>query len=628
MRIELPQRRLGQQRASGDSVKRSTYGVKLERSSPLVLPRHPDAPRRHPWKQWAKQQQAEGPIAIDLFSGAGGLSLGLERAGYRVVLSADHDSAAVQTHLANFPGAALNLDLSSPDEIDGLIELLSDLEVDLVAGGPPCQPFSRAGRSKIRDLVERGHRDPLDPRRELWQAMLRVIEETKPKAVLMENVPDMALGDDMRTVRHMARELERWGYDTDMRIVDAWRYGVPQHRQRLIFVAVREGFFEWPKDTGEAIPLKDVLSDLPKLRDATGARELRYRGAKTDFQREAREGVAPKDASLLYDHVTRPVREDDRKAFALLKPGARYSELPEELKRYRDDIFDDKYNRLPWDGLSRSITAHLAKDGYWYIHPREHRTITVREAARIQTFPDYFRFSGSRSDAFRLIGNAVPPKLGEVMGRELLAAVERGASAEPQGSKERSLRREALLHWQSHEQGLASRCLDNPWWATVAAVAGARNAEKAESVLTTAATPSDYLTRRNENGDDFGLSATALAQLDSVAKRVAEGTWEQALAELPAPTATWVEAIGFGRRHLIASAPVLRVATRLSGSNRPSGVPARILLGQLVGYDEDAPQIQAAVIDLAASVCRPRRPTCGKCPLQTLCRSANKADLR
>ncbi len=609
-------------------MKRSAYGVKLERSSPLDLPRHPDAPRRHPWKEWAKQQQAEGPIAIDLFSGAGGLSLGLERAGYRVVLSADHDSAAVQTHLANFPGAALNLDLSTPNEIDGLIELLGDLELDLVAGGPPCQPFSRAGRSKIRDLVERGHRDPLDPRRELWQAMLRVIEATKPKAVLMENVPDMALGDDMRTVRHIARELEKWGYDTDMRIVDAWRYGVPQHRQRLIFVAVREGFFEWPKDTGEAIPLKDVLSDLPRLGNKTGARELRYRGAKTDFQREAREAVAPEDASRVYDHITRPVREDDRRAFALLKPGARYSELPEELKRYRDDIFDDKYNRLPWGGLSRSITAHLAKDGYWYIHPREHRTITVREAARIQTFPDHFRFSGSRSDAFRLIGNAVPPKLGEVMGRELLAAVERGASAEPQGSKERNLRRQALLHWQSHEQGLASRSLDNPWQATVAAVAGARNEETAARVLAAAATPSDYLSRRDDDGDDFGLRATALTQLDSVAKRVVEGSWERALAELPAPTATWVEAIGFGRRHLIASAPVLRVATRLSGLNRPSGVPARLLFGQLVGYDENAPQVQAAVIDLAATVCRPRRPSCVQCPLRMLCRSASNAELR
>lgn len=609
-------------------MKRSPYGVKLERSSPLSLPRHPDAPRRHPWKDWARQRQTQGPIAVDLFSGAGGLSLGLERAGYQVVLSVDHDAAAVQTHLANFPGAALNLDLSSPDEIDGLIELLSGLELDLVAGGPPCQPFSRAGRSKIRDLVQRGYRDPLDPRRELWQAMLRVIEETKPKAVLMENVPDMALGDDMRTVRHMARELENWGYDTDMRIVDAWRYGVPQHRQRLIFVAVRQGFYEWPKDSGEPISLRDVISDLPRLGNTTGARELKYRGPKTDFQREARGEVAPEHASLVFDHVTRPVREDDRRAFELLKPGARYSELPEDLKRYRDDIFDDKYNRLPWTGLSRSITAHLAKDGYWYIHPREHRTITVREAARIQTFPDHFRFSGSRSDAFRLIGNAVPPRLGEVVGRELLAAVERGASHEPQGSRERSLRRNALLEWAEQQQGLASRCVGSPWRATVAAITGVRSADTAERVLRAAPSPAAYASSRSETGEGFGLRVTALAQLDSVARMVDEGSWEQALAELPANTTKWVEAIGFGRRHLVTSAPVLRVATRLNGADRPSGVPARVLLGQLIGYSDNAPSVQAAVIDLAGTICSPRRPTCAQCPLQMLCKSANNAASR
>ncbi|GMA37556.1 DNA cytosine methyltransferase [Demequina litorisediminis] len=106
------------------------------------------------------------------------------------------------------------------------------------------------------------------------------------------------------------------------------------------------------------------------------------------------------------------MRADDKQAFELMTSSTLYSELPERLKRYRSDTFNDKYKRLPWDDLSRTITAHIAKDGYWYIHPAEHRTLTVREAARIQTFPDDFRFSGTRSDAFRQIGNAVPPLLG------------------------------------------------------------------------------------------------------------------------------------------------------------------------------------------------------------------------
>ena len=107
-----------------------------------------------------------------------------------------------------------------------------------------------------------------------------------------------------------------------------------------------------------------------------------------------------------------------------MKPGTRYGDLPKHLRRYRDDIFDDKYNRLSWDDVSRSITAHIAKDGYWYIHPSEQRTLTVREAARIQTFPDHFRFAGTRSHAFRQIGNAVPVALAEAIGRQIAALFE------------------------------------------------------------------------------------------------------------------------------------------------------------------------------------------------------------
>ena len=118
-------------------------------------------------------------------------------------------------------------------------------------------------------------------------------------------------------------------------------------------------------------------------------------------------------------------------AFELIDSKTRYSDLPTELKRYRDDIFDDKYKRLDGDDVSRTITAHIAKDGYWYIHPEQNRTLTVREAARLQTFPDYFRFAGPPSAAFKQIGNAVPPRLGLAVGRAVLEALKTSGSPPP-----------------------------------------------------------------------------------------------------------------------------------------------------------------------------------------------------
>jgi DNA (cytosine-5)-methyltransferase 1 len=181
------------------------------RSVALRLQSDGRAPDWHGWPSWAARERR--PLAVDLFAGGGGLSLGLEDAGFRVALAADHDVWAVETHAANFRGLSAELDLSDRAAEERLVRLLVQAEITLIAGGPPCQPFSRAGRSAIRHLVTAGRRDPHDDRRDLWQSWLRVVLAVRPRAVLLENVPDMALGDDLVVVRHItaARTLPALG---------------------------------------------------------------------------------------------------------------------------------------------------------------------------------------------------------------------------------------------------------------------------------------------------------------------------------------------------------------------------------------------------------------------------------
>lgn len=416
--------------ARGDS--KGFYGVKLVRGPFVQLEPNPDScTSSKDLKALVRSARSSGyRVAADLFCGAGGLSLGLEMAGWKTLVGVDHDADALQTHRHHFGGMTLDWDLADDDRVEELGKLLADVKVDLIAGGPPCQPFSKAGRSLIRELVRSGRRDAHDARKGLWQGFLRIIQTARPSAVLMENVPDMALDRDMLVLRTMVDELENIGYSVHARIVDTWRYEVPQHRQRLFLIALAENVgFTWPEPSEQPVTLRNAIGDLPPVeggwRPKGGADGwCSYDTPRSRFQETARVGLPPEDEFRIRDHITRPVRPDDAEAFARMGPETKYSDLPEELKRYRDDIFDDKYKRLDYDDFCRTITAHISKDGYWYIHPEQDRTLSVREAARIQTFPDYFRFAGPPSAAFRQIGNAVPPNMGLALGKAILTSLD------------------------------------------------------------------------------------------------------------------------------------------------------------------------------------------------------------
>ena len=616
-----------------------SIGVDLERLPPLQLPPHPEAARTHRFKRWVEDQKR--PIAVDLFCGAGGLGQGLEDAGFAVALAVDTDRPALKTHQHNMPGVALQKDLANPDHVDSIVRMLKGIDVDLIAGGPPCQPFSRAGRSKIRSLVEQGERDARDRRAELWRSFVEIVERVRPKAVLMENVPDMALGDDVLTIRLIARRLSEIGYFTETRLLDAWRYGVPQHRQRMILVAVPDDRrFEWP-DEEDVVTLRDAIGDLPRLKD-TGAREMPTSRKTTlsAFQKKARSGM--NGQKIVWDHFTRPVRDDDREAFEMLEPGMRYDDLPARLRRYRSDIFKDKYNKLDWSEVSRSITAHIAKDGYWYIHPDrgQARTITVREAARIQTFPDHFRFAGSRSDAFRQIGNAVPPALGEVLGRQILAALARkkiAPSKTPAASLSRI--RDQLVAWGAKDARNAPwRHPGDPWIALagvlLADLSGADD-KFVQQFL------DDFPKRRR--GLDVAIRKAAggypatqrrsLKRLAAIAKALGtrKNAWEQdewvAAGRLTPTEQAHVEMLGFGEPQLIPTTPSMRVVARLTDStvdteNRLSA--GKMTLGHFVGLNEDSPAVGAALHALGRIICTQNDPNCGVCPVARSCPSSRR----
>jgi DNA (cytosine-5)-methyltransferase 1 len=566
---------------------------------------------------------------VDLFSGCGGLGLGLERAGFNVVAAADSDEAALETYAANLESLTWGGDLSDPA---AFVEHLAEVgikTVDLVAGGPPCQPFSRAGSSKIRSLVAEGSRVSDDARVELWQSFMAVVDALDPQAVMLENVPDMASWDDGSILLAVMQALIDRGYATDARVLQAERHGVPQHRQRLFVVARRSGKFSWPRRSPSRVDLKAAIGDLPEIDAGGGDLVMPYAGPLSPFQIRARRGMPRRQQAIIHDHISRAVREDDAEAFALLKPGQTYRDLPDRLKRYRDDIFDDKYKRLSWDDVSRTITAHIARDGYWYIHPEQQRTLSIREAARLQTFPDEFRFCGHPSVQYRQIGNAVPPALGHAVARRVRAAL---ASHEPARNSSFG---ERLRGWRasaSSEYGQASA-----WAVLVGELCLPRRTQSQEpellrSAIEIAPSASAVSDQAAALRDLLGLAAAkrlteaATAICHRHDGQLPEATEDlRALPRVGTHTAAMVRCFGFGQPTPLTSQGVRRIIERVTGQPSSSVWTSRLQLVRLAGARGPDVAFNGALLRLAEERCLPSKPLCGACPVRPECKHGNRA---
>ncbi len=575
------------------------------------------------------------PTAVDLFAGCGGLSLGLHQAGFDVLVGADSDGWAMESHAANLPGLTWTGDLTDPTHFLQTLEVWGIERVDLVAGGVPCQPFSRAGRPRIERLVESGERTAHDERADLWQSFIAVVERLRPDVVLVENVPDLPRWNDGEVLIGFHETLHDLGYSVEARILDGFRFGVPQHRQRLILVGLSQGRQPlWPEPTEDLVTLKDAIHDLPVIPRAQRAEALPYDPSRTrgNFQREMRKGMAAKDAELVWDHISRDVRRDDMEAFGLLKEGQTYLDLPQRLRRYRSDVFTDKYKRLAWGDLCRSITAHIAKDGYWYIHPEQHRTLSVREAARVQTFPDNFRFAGTQTHRYRQIGNAVPVRLGRVVGETILQALD----GPPDSARAHDTFREHLLRWHGEQPARRPwRTSANPWKVLIGELAMRKapddvvaamyrrlvaTARSPASVARDPAASLEMLRRIGLKSAAGSIVTIAEEIVTRYGGRVPDDSLE--LRSIPGVGDYLSQAVlcfGFGRRSVLVDRNTTRICTRVYGRDVSQRFQLRLDLHRLAGAPGPDPEFNRALLDFGESLCRPSEPVCGRCPVGDLC---------
>lgn len=333
---------------------------------------------------------------IDLFCGCGGMSLGFERAGFNVELAIDNWEDALVTYRRNHSGQTLNADLLSlnPEEVANKYDIH---DVSVIIGGPPCQGFSVAGKRIIED-----------DRNKLYKSFVRFVEYFQPKAFVMENVPNILSIGGGAVREAILKDFACLGYQVSYKVLMASDYGVPQNRRRAIFVGLRNQQFAFPeKSIEEPITASEALSDLPEGTIVDG-------GDYPLSPMSPYQLLMRNKAKKIYNHQITEHSSETQRIIAMVPDGGNYKNLPVELQGIRKV-------HIAWTRLNSKRPSITIDTGHrHHFHYKYNRVPTVRESARIQSFPDDFVFCGSKTSQYKQVGNAVPPLLAEALAKSII----------------------------------------------------------------------------------------------------------------------------------------------------------------------------------------------------------------
>jgi DNA (cytosine-5)-methyltransferase 1 len=356
---------------------------------------------------------------IDLFCGCGGFSLGFKQAGFAVRFGIDQWKDAVVTYKRNFPEAvAMTDDIRNitGDMITEQLEIAKE-DVDVIIGGPPCQGFSISGK-----------RDANDPRNVLYKSFVNIVDSLKPKLFVMENVPGLVRLFDGKAIESIVDDFSDIGYHVTYRILSANNYGVPQQRKRVFLVGINTDKikltteFVFPEITNECGKSKEVLTSKDAISDLDFVPDDLVLGEEIDYQYPAQNSYQAKmreGSPRLLNHSITLHKDRTKEIIAMVPDGGNYKSLPQELWSTR------KVN-IAWTRMDSSKPCFTIDTGHnHHFHYRANRVPTVRESARIQSFPDKFEFVGIKTSQLKQVGNAVPPLLAEAIANKVKTVLDK-----------------------------------------------------------------------------------------------------------------------------------------------------------------------------------------------------------